>query len=428
MKSVFCGTCGNELREGAKFCDECGAVVPQSITAEPAAPVVDQPIQPVLVVPPKPEKAKKVRKARKPFRIHPAAIAAVAIVLILAVTAAVVLPILFPVTETVYLLTSCVYTSPSGRVTSYNLEYDDHGNLIRREDFPQREDGAAFNFSLILNYAYDKHNNLTEYGYQDEPLREFDYRYDEDGRITEYTETYPTGSSVTCELSYDRKGNLILAEYDYDLTEGVSQPAWARWQSYEYDRQNRLTAEVFCDEYDYAGENYFRMYRCEYDYDKRGNVMQYRVLYCETDDPDDPDYEEAEVMTLSYDEEDHLAEVEYEIQGASRMMEVEYEYDRDGNLKPADGGTYTFDENGNLICIEYESGAKAEFTYEAFTVSRGEAKLLSRRKRWYPYLRSSTGTTYGLDPIRSEMRLPIGNLPAATRNHLYYCLIPNPIW
>lgn len=423
---MFCGTCGKELRDGAKFCDECGAVVAQSITAEVTSPSVTKPIQPVLVVPPKPEKPKKVKKERKP--IKPGILAAVAIVLILAVVAAVAIPILFPATETVYVLTSCTYTSVSGKVSHYELEYDESGNLIRGENWQASENDFSLP-PMIHTYEYDDHNNLTALLLNDSPAEEYDYRYDEDGRITEYTVTTWSGNRYTCELTYDKKGNLILAEYDYDVAEDVTQPLWCRWQSYEYDKQNRLTAEVFCDEYDYAGEHYYQMVRCEYDYDDQGNVTDYRVLTCETEDPeDDPDYEEVEVTTFSYDDEGRRTEMEYEIKGASRTMEYEYDYDRDGNLKPDDDDEYTFDENGNLICIEYENGAKAEFTYEAFTVSREEAEILNRRKRWYPYLRSATGNTFGLDPLRSEMRLPIGNLPASIRNHLYYYLIPNPIW
>ena len=33
---MYCGTCGKELRDGAKFCDQCGAVQPGAFTPEAA--------------------------------------------------------------------------------------------------------------------------------------------------------------------------------------------------------------------------------------------------------------------------------------------------------------------------------------------------------------------------------------------------------
>ncbi len=39
---MFCSSCGKELTEGAKFCANCGAAVPES---EPVAPVYEEPVE-----------------------------------------------------------------------------------------------------------------------------------------------------------------------------------------------------------------------------------------------------------------------------------------------------------------------------------------------------------------------------------------------
>ncbi|MBK3446400.1 RHS repeat protein, partial [Pseudomonas lactis] len=102
---------------------------------------------------------------------------------------------------------------------TYQLDYHPNG-LIRQE--------TGFDGQRTA-YAYDLNGNLlekTEYGDDDSQLITR-YERDHAGRLVR--KTLPDDSVV--DYAYDRQGNLLSVEDGH----------WAL--AYEYDRQNRLTAE-----------------------------------------------------------------------------------------------------------------------------------------------------------------------------------------
>ncbi len=400
---MFCGTCGNQLREGARFCDRCGAVQQAMLPPLPEKPKPVEVIQPVLKVPPKTPKPKKQRNpANKKHLVIAAA------VLIVAVLAAVLMPILFPGTETVYVMTSLTYTASDGTVYTYDFAVDEFGN-------PTKWAHPANPFEA----DYDKFGNLTEYASTAKPYGEavaiyrVDYDYDQDGRIESAEKTFPgSDSSLEYAFTWDKSGNLtqILPE-GMDITIGICR------MDFVYDRQNRLIREYHIrrqlDRNEILGEiaPYTLVLIQQYTYDSSGKVILVEQGECRSKDEadevsiDELKYDLEPVFELDYDETGRLTALTY----CREAFTDSYSYDSEGNLIFADCKT-TYDRHGNLIRLERENGVVYEYTYEPVKLSHEAAQRYRHSARYY-----------GFDPIARELYPP--GYPA----YDFYYLIPNPI-
>lgn len=397
---MYCANCGNSVRDGARFCDQCGAVQPEPIIPESqkpkAEPVVIQPVLPGK----KPQKPKKERK-----KVNKKLLAVIAAVLVVAVTAAVVIPFFFPGKETVYVLTSC--TIDGKTVCEYT--YDEFGNPLEL-----RYMGRQYRL------RYDRHGNLKErtviLSDSLSSTETFDFSYDSKGRIEECEIAHGN----VWEFTWDKKGNLIRAELD-EKSPSVKPYGGCVRADFHYDSKGRLFRECYIYEQsaDRDTEVFCRVILLEYTYDRQGKLLaidsgRSKNIYENSKDidPEDIDCDLVPLYTLEYDSKGRLTALE----NCAQNSTFEYSYDEDGNYLEDDDDTFIYDEHGNLIRIEWDAGGEIEYTYEEVEMTHEAAQ---RYRRWE--------SIYRLDP-KKEMLYPYADTFHPGYQLFFYYLVPSPVW
>lgn len=436
---MFCGTCGKDLREGAKFCDNCGAVVPAAPMVK--APEPDEairpepPVQPQQDVKPEAPKPPKAEKARKEIKKTTRVILTVAILLILAIAAALMYPIwraLRPEREetvTIYLLSSrkeyvngelaaetrveydkmgrpVLFSSTGNKEMQCAVEYDDHGNRIR-ETYTEEKKFTSENGELS-SWTYET-SDAVEYEYNDEGQAVKAAVYRNDDQV------------YTCDFIYDSRGNLIRVEYHYN--EATAGPYWA---NFVYDSQGRLVEETFCLAFEMPigdqGASFVH-----------SSLQRFAYSY-----RDDGSYVQVTASTASADREDPVAFSEMENMDYGNAETLDYTFTRNGipvvlrdsftlneTGDPQQEG-WTFDEHGNLIRSEGTESV-TEYTYEAFKLPKSDAQKAQRMMRDsnIPDSIRMYSMTIGLLPLEGAGGpLAFHNVSYA----FYYHMIPNPIF
>lgn len=429
---MFCRTCGKDLREGTKFCDNCGAVVREV----PVEKVPEQPVEPQQEVKPEAPKPPKAEKARKEIKKTTRVVVTVSILLILAISAALMYPIwqaLRPEREemvTIYLLSSrkeyvngelkseiqveyddmghpVLFSMTGSREMQCAVEYDDHGNRIR-ETFTEEMTST------------DKSGETNSWTYETSDAVE--YEYNDEGQAVKATLYHNDTPGLICDLTYDRRGNLTLVEYHYSGTLGG--PYWAH---FVYDSQGRLVEETFCQ----AGETpigdqgasfvHSALQRYSYSYNADGSGVQVTGSYASVDS-------ETPVQVSELDDIDYGREETYDFSftrsGIPVVLRDDFTLDENGD--PQQEG-WTFDDHGNLIRIEKAEETVVEYTYEAFRLPKSDAQKAQRMMRYgnLPGCILPYSMTLGLVPLEG-MAAPLAfhNVSYA----FYYHVIPNPVF
>lgn len=368
---MYCGTCGKELRDGAKFCDECGSIQPDAIpeSQKPKKqPEVIHPIAPAEI-PTKPKKEKKP--------VNKKLLAVVAVVLVVAVVAAIVIPIFFPGKQTIYVCVEEIqYTSDGVAYKHTEWEYDEVGNLLSEEvDYGDRtyeyddinvvyiEKYTKYNGTVddLIEWEYDENNNIVKYLTSKNLGYSVEYDYDEDGKITEFVLTWEPSINSASE----NHAKVVPTTYKC-----------------EYDDKDRLIRVYIPDGF-YRGD--FTSYLFEYD--KDGNLETFYVSANTGTWRHDLSYKDSRLHEIEiYYSPTHSFQTGDESNFNFDRV-VEYKYDRDGHLKRPSNGDYTYDENGNLIEIEYDNGSRTVYEYEERKVTAQQALVYYRRngEMLFPY-------------------------------------------
>ena len=423
---MFCRACGKDLREDAKFCDNCGAVVQE-------VPVEKVPEQPVKPEAPKPPKEKKERKkTKKTTRV----VVTVSVLLILAISAALMYPlwrVLRPEREemvTVYLLSSrkeyvngeltaetrvkyddmgrpVLFSSTGKREMQCAVEYDDHGNRIRE----------TFTEEMTSTDKSGETNSWTL-----ETTDTVEYEYNDEGQAVKAELFWDDKLAYTCNLTYDRRGNLTLAEYQYS-----GKPAGLCWAHFVYDSQGRLVEETFCTAVEMTVDQQelsfvqSRLQRYAYSYNEDGSCVQ--VTWSSAGAEREGPVEASEMGELDFEIRETL---DYTFTRSGIPVVLRDDFPLDENGDPQQEG-WTFDDHGNLIRIEKAEETVVEYTYEAFKLPKSDAQKAQRMMRLsnMPHSISPYSMTMGLLPLEGA------GGPLAfhyVSNAFYYYMIPNPVF
>lgn len=473
---MFCENCGKRLEEGSKFCNGCGARQPQPVfcircgkkleprslfcngcgaSQTPKAPepevILPQepevtapgklqlPEEPVIVAPEAPAQAElpqepipaKKKKSKKWL------IPAIALVLVVAVAAAVLIPMLFG-KVTVYVTTEYGTGGILGQ-GKVLIDYDEKGRPVTFQSVDT--DG---NVKVTSTVSYDKYGNRTRVRTETSSgtvrVDDYDFSYGKRGQIEEcqisWTYNGKKREQYTCEFTYDKKGNVVLVEYEgYNVGHRI-------WDYYEYDKQGRLVQETFCAEHGSAdpsevisstgigfatsGNYSYRRYTYIYDENGYPEEVGFSVSHSSVEqDPeelDELDFQQKNCLDLRYDSDGRLMR-----QDGERLQ-----YDKNGNLEAPENYTYTYDEYGNLICKEFEpvrpqqKATRAEYAYEPLKLSKKDAARAERLKI-APDAVIDFGLLHYLDPQYTE-KCPNVYVQSQTYTIFYYYLIPNPVW
>lgn len=306
---MFCSNCGNQVQDGARFCENCGALVVSPAPVSQPAPFAPYPLnpEPAPVAEPAPaaEPEAPAAPAKKKKKLLP-------LILILAVViVAVVAVVLLFGKQTVYLVTETVSENMNGPTTTQRYEYDGEGRITKYEyemEYPEH-----------LDYSYDMKYEIS-------------YEYSKDGKL-ESAQFETDGETIEVEYIYE-KGVLTGFECD-DLMDDSG----AAELEIECDDDGRFEYIGFLDE---EGNEYFTWRFKYYDdgtlkksthysiypinreviseYNENGQTieqttfwngeLQYRVVY---------DYDDAgrQVLQEQYDSNDEL-QMRYEIEYTSK--------------------------------------------------------------------------------------------------------------
>jgi len=249
-------------------------------------------------------------------------------------------------------------TDPCGHTTSYI--YDGVGRMLSRSDAK----------GTTISYIYDGLDRVTEANYPDGSMiynydrinlisitdkasRVTSFEYDSLDRLTRVI--YPIGHTV--QYSYDAVSNLTSITYPN---------AWI--VSYSYDWANRLTRVTGWNNnntlytYDPAGNLTLTKHlpygiTTAYGYDDAG-----RLVSLETKKSDDTvicSYQ----YTLDAVGNKIAVSTAEPIEPNLSFLDVDYTYNQDNQLLTANGRTFQYDENGNLI-EKVEDGNTTTYTYD----------------------------------------------------------------
>ena len=414
---MYCGTCGKELRDGAKFCDECGAIQPAAIPENQkpkTEPEAVAPVEPVIPVAQTPEKPRK--KVNKKF------LAIIAAVLVVAVTAAIVIPIFFPGKETIYVCVSEThYDADGNKIAYFESEFDEHGNLLcKKYDHETKEITiedpelgtytdytCEFDGKLQTDFIGEYNDDFTYVSWQ-YPYAlgsSLEYEYDDEGRIIEFTMTTEPSlrgnddvsaiSPVTYCCEYDDKGRLEMVY----IPDGNSDPKHPDFitQLYEYDKHGRLTTVYW------SSKEYTCLNELYYEDGRLSSIEHFGSSTALFQSGDNSGFYPVHTFTYEYDKKGNLIEIVKTDGNGEEIYVEEHEYSEEGLLEeiitsyPNNNSftkEYTCDEYGNILEIKNPDGRRVEYEYEALKVSKQEALYYHRRYQNSNQLYGDVGQNY----------------------------------
>ncbi len=426
QKTVFCIQCGKRIPADVMYCDGCGASQ-KIVESNPFTPAVeDSPLDTDSAQ----AKSKKAPHKKKLIK-------SIALVLVSVFIVGILVSILFPAKETVYVLTEITakYQDSERIIYECELEYDKNGN-------PSHDPGLRFDGrNNRLSYAapekieYDNHGNIVESEYG----RELKYSYDLLGRIQTCEEYFQDGDLyATWSYTWDINGRLV--QVISDLEEGWDSVVRA---DFEYDWKGRLVNEYFF----FISDDSLRVDKeisdvidilgIEYKYDIHGNLQSvargwsnnhdtYEMDLCEIDieyyDMYKMVYDDSVIAEIEYDKGGHFWRnpSEYDADWVSK----EFEYDRKGNLESQNDDIFEYDKYGNITTVVSRFGTVWEFEYEEVQMTKSAAE------RYYHWERLLYMDVDSL--LAGSLNLAVSaahpSFDYRYSYQFYYYLIPNPLW
>ena len=244
-------------------------------------------------------------------------------------------------------------TNPLGAFRSYS--YNESGKITKVIDYDGYAIEAVYNVLGRISKITDKEGNATELSYDSmwntSRVIQADggiisYKYDGNNRLCE--ECLPDGGII--RYTYDGNGNRT----------GITD-AEGNHTAYAYDALNRIIQET-----DAAGAE------TRYDYDTEGNLtcitdaLGNKTLYS---------YDEKKQCISQTDALGNTTAYAYDVMGNVESIRYPngseekriYKNGRLSEIKKADGSSmrYSYDSNGNCICMENRAGEKLTITYDA---------------------------------------------------------------
>lgn len=279
--------------------------------------------------------------------------------------------------QTLYVVTGQKQYVDGQLQSSATFEYDDHGRPLAVE--MQRTNAGYMKSEL----TYDQYGNVireTVEQYHPDYLS-FQYQDTADCRLS-YTKGLLTRAELMQDgeriseliLHYDDQDRLILVEYDPQKEDKIG----GTWQNFSYDRDGNLIRETWCRMIKLRGRWQCRYDQIRYSYDDQGRLTELCRLSSQETTEQILLPEETETLEFIVSDKYHYF-FYYDSEG--RLA-----YVGDGAEDTYPGGSadvysdknYTFDENGNLVRVQYDEGRWVEYTYEAIQVSREDAVMAKR--------------------------------------------------
>ena len=335
---MFCTRCGSQVKDGARFCPNCGTPMAQEDPQpyqqhepyQPAdaqqAPQQQAPQQQV----PQPQSQPKAHR-RWPIVVAACVVAAAAVA---AVVVFVVLPRLAP--KGVWVVTKSSYTQdgPDGRTTTiWTDTLDNEGNVIHES-----------NENTYTNGSY---NNRSE----------LDYTYDKDG----FCQSESNKTTYESSSSSSSSNNTSEDDYSYQWT---------------FDANNKPTRLVRTQTQDGTTSTY----TYDYEYSSTGHMSKRTVTFSSGTYKSKSVYEYASSgllykSTFSNDDESNETVYKYEFDSADKPTKCSsVTTDKSTGKKTAESTyNYEYDERGNIKSsndeyISYSDGEtspqKSTATYE----------------------------------------------------------------
>lgn len=435
---MYCRQCRKQLSEGSRYCDGCGAAQQTQTAQRSLAPVKETPPAEMR------EEAPVNEKKRKKWLIP-----AIALVAVLALAAVFLIPVLFPATETVYVLTSKTWYDNNGNGTlTLELKYDEQGHVISASYIYPPTEYLPSGHIAEYEWKYDEKGNVTKqtfsnpsgYLYKDAKYS-YDLRYAGNGQIRSCEVKIEATNEIqyACDFTYNKNGDLVLVEYEHDDPQryyghGSGFKGSMRrnqWDAYEYDGQHRLIQETFSMETGSMtplGAKQVQeqvLYRFTYSYGEDGALETVRFAAAEADR-----YYSNEELTDEIFEKCMITSFSWTII-----------YDRDGKAIGRQGGESTmpgksiadweYDDQGNLLGERYDDGSKSVMRYEEMELSEKDASRVRQTNAIVAY----DGTVMESSIILKEDVYGVCDLDFYTLgisqraiHPFYYALIPNPGW
>lgn len=322
---------------------------------------------------------------------------------------------------TVYVVTEQKNYSPTGELGSTaTFQYDDYGRPTVIE--LQYANGRTQRAEL----TYDKQGNLIREAFtqivgdhESSSVDSYALSYT-DGRLTHCDLIDKYGEiAAGMDLHYDRKGNLVLVEYDEDYRNNLM----LCWHSFEYNDEGQLTRETQCAQYptqsiDGIKGYQYSVHRVDYSYDDSGNLSYYSFSTAKPD------------TLVAHDRTDGL-----EFKPGSDQYA--FATDKDGHLyctgrEPDPDlvsgqfsifdmiGAENLDEHGNLV----KWGSNTEYSYQAIELTESDARIAKRMMHGISATMNSYVVYACMDPIFLECSPII--LYAPFLKFQFYYLIPYP--
>lgn len=275
---MFCKNCGKELRDGAKFCDHCGAAAENNPEGN--------------------------NKTKPPKRKKHKTLILVSVLLLLAISAAMMYPLwkaFRPEREemlTVYLLASRREYSNGALVAETQIKYNEMGLPVSFSSTGHTEKQCEVYYDDYGNRIREVTTQVMN-GYTFETSDAVVYEYNSKGQPESAEIFYNEKLSYTAEFTYDHSGNLVLVEIPFEeIGAGVC------WASFDYDTQGRLVQETFCfaqpltiDDLELTLVNSI-LHRYEYRYEADGSVgMTVSVAGMDAETPAKP----SEMKSLDFE-------------------------------------------------------------------------------------------------------------------------------
>lgn len=269
---MFCGKCGKQIDEQARFCPYCGAV--QNLEFAPMP--VGNPDRNDLPI-------ASGKKQRRRLSVAAALVAAV-------IAAAVIVPKLSAPLGAGGRFGS-IMKNKVEYVKVLETEYNSYGDILSYKGYEYDEAG-----NMIKTMIYDEDHNLSDY---------YEYEYNAKGTCTRAVSYKADGTMLyTTEYTIDRAGNQTDG-YMYD-SDGEEKSHCVM----TYDANGNRTKEITYKEGSRATTR-------SYEYDESGNVISLQ--------------EDDTRFTYQYDDQGNQIEVAAYNSWGEQMIRQEFSYDENGN-------------------------------------------------------------------------------------------------
>ena len=281
---------------------------------------------------------------------------------------------------TLYLLTSEVYYNAMGEIgSSFTYTYDENGNRLT---YTYEQNGAQ----TRTEYFYDEAGRLIkqiEYPYNKETFTTYEYTYSRNGRSSVCTGTRSNGIVDSwAKYRYDKNGNVISRKiYQTDANgskflhstvkityhpNGNKKTETTTFHTKDQIVTKHLNADgQLTEKYTYNGSKKLQV-KETYTYDDHGNRITHMV-YTEGKKIDD---QKSYICNSVYSKNGKILTLtECKTDGTEKQRTIfrfdekgtvieEHKYSADGHY--LDGYQYFYDDNGNVIKMEYYNVSEEE--------------------------------------------------------------------